>query len=175
MLACVLCHLSQEWISLERPKGAPWPVRRDSHAACCLNYGEDDPQLLVTGGVDNNGNSLQDAWVLDVKSGRWREVRIYQWFNCLSLQYADHFSSDSFRLLFVLATYVDSYNCPNSITITKPDVHYFQSLSSLSPAYHSWRCTTPSKAHCYSLKFGTRVDRSHHVWGMPKVEVGKVK
>lgn len=95
MLAFVLCHLSQEWTSLERPKGAPWPVRRDSHAACCLNYGEKHPQLLITGGVDNNGNSLQDAWVLDVKSGMWKEVRIYQWFNCLSLQHADHFSSNS--------------------------------------------------------------------------------
>ena len=98
MLAFVLCHLSQEWTSLERPKGAPWPVRRDSHAACCLNYGEKHPQLLITGGVDNNGNPLQDAWVLDVKSGTWKEVRIYQWFNCLSLQHADHFSSNS--LLF---------------------------------------------------------------------------
>ena len=42
--------------------------------ACCLNYGEDHPQLLITGGLENNGNILQDAWILDVKSGRWREV-----------------------------------------------------------------------------------------------------
>ena len=54
--------------------GAPWPVERASHAAICLNYGEEHPQLLVTGGVDNNGNTLGDAWILDVKSGRWREV-----------------------------------------------------------------------------------------------------
>ena len=54
--------------------GAPWPVERASHAACCLNYGEEHPQLLVTGGVDNNGTTLQDAWILDVKSGRWSEV-----------------------------------------------------------------------------------------------------
>ena len=69
-----MCHLSQESTKLERPEGAPWPVERDSHAACCLNYGEENPQLLVTGGVDNNGNTLQDAWVLDVNSWRWREV-----------------------------------------------------------------------------------------------------
>ena len=47
---------------------------RSSHAACCLNFGEEHPQLLVTGGVDKNGNTLGDAWILDVKSGRWREV-----------------------------------------------------------------------------------------------------
>ena len=67
-------HLFQEWTKLEKPEGAPWPAGRDSHAACCLNYGEEHPQLLVTGGVDNNGNSLSDAWILDVNTGRWREV-----------------------------------------------------------------------------------------------------
>ena len=69
-----ICHLSQEWTKLERPEGASWPVERASHAACCLNYGEEYPQLLVTGGVDNVDNILQDAWILDVKSGKWREV-----------------------------------------------------------------------------------------------------
>ena len=57
--------------------GAPWPVERASHAACCLNYGEEHSQLLVTGGLDKNDNyttTLQDAWILDVNSGRWREV-----------------------------------------------------------------------------------------------------
>ena len=29
---------------------------------------------MVTGGVDKNDNTLQDAWILDVKCGRWREV-----------------------------------------------------------------------------------------------------
>ena len=70
MYAPVLCHLSQEWTKLEKLGGAPWPIERTAHAACCLNYGE----LLVTGGLDKNGTTLQDAWILDVKSGRWREV-----------------------------------------------------------------------------------------------------
>ena len=70
----MLCHLSQEWTKLGRPEGASWPVERDTHAACSLNYGEEHPQLLVTGGVDKDGNTLQDAWILDVNSGRWREV-----------------------------------------------------------------------------------------------------
>ena len=64
----------QEWTKLEGAEGAPWPMERSSHDACCLNYGEEHPQLLVTGGLDNNLNTLQDAWILDVKSGRWREV-----------------------------------------------------------------------------------------------------
>ena len=71
---CVLCHLPQKWTELEKPEEAPWPVERSSHAACCLNYGEENPQLLVTGGVDRNSNILQDAWILDVNSRRWREV-----------------------------------------------------------------------------------------------------
>lgn len=67
-------HLSKEWKKLERLEGAPWPVERSAHAACCLNYGEEHPQLLVTGGTDKIGNILQDAWILDVMSGRWRKV-----------------------------------------------------------------------------------------------------
>ena len=31
--------------------------------------------MLVTGGLDKNGSPLSDMWILDVKSGRWREVR----------------------------------------------------------------------------------------------------
>ena len=81
LYVCMLCHLSQEWTKLERPEGAPWPVERDSHAACCLNYREERPQLLITGGVDNNATTLQDAWMLNVLSGRWSEVRMYQCFN----------------------------------------------------------------------------------------------
>ena len=74
-LVCVcVVFLLQEWTKLERPVGAPWPVERASHAAICINYGEEHPQLLVTGGVDNNATTLQDAWILDVKSGKWREV-----------------------------------------------------------------------------------------------------
>ena len=40
----------------------------------CLNYGRDNPQLLVTGGWDGK-RVLSDAWMLDMESGRWREVR----------------------------------------------------------------------------------------------------
>ena len=49
----VYCHvLLQHWIKLTKSGGGPWPEERSSHAACCLNYGQQFPQLLVTGGVD---------------------------------------------------------------------------------------------------------------------------
>ena len=69
------CHFSQEWTKLEKTHGAPWPAARCLHAACCLNYGDEDPLLLMTGGNDNNNNIMKDAWLLEVNSGRWREVR----------------------------------------------------------------------------------------------------
>ena len=53
-----------------RPKG------RDQHAAVCLGYGGDHPQLLVFGGEGSDGDDLSDVWLLDVQSGRWREVRV---------------------------------------------------------------------------------------------------
>ena len=67
-------HSTQEWTKLERPLEAPWPVERYAHAACCLNYGEEDPQLLVTGGWSKNETILNDAWILDVNSGSWKTV-----------------------------------------------------------------------------------------------------
>ena len=47
---------------------------RSLHAASCLNYGE-VPQLLVSGGLDEDDNFLRDLWVLDVERGTWKEVR----------------------------------------------------------------------------------------------------
>ena len=48
---------------------------RAGHAACCLCYGEEHPQLLVSGGLDKDNNTLKDLWVLDVEAGTWKEVR----------------------------------------------------------------------------------------------------
>ena len=50
------------------------PKGRGFHAAVCLGYGGDHPQLLVIGGLGSN--VLSDVWLLDVQSGRWREVRV---------------------------------------------------------------------------------------------------
>ena len=56
-------------------QGESCPKGRSRHAAVCLGYGGDHPQLLVTGGID--GRSFRsDVWLLDVQSGRWREVRV---------------------------------------------------------------------------------------------------
>ena len=46
---------------------------RSAHTAVCLGPG-DHPQVLMYGGLDNNGKVLSDMWMLDVHSGRWREV-----------------------------------------------------------------------------------------------------
>ena len=67
--------MSQKWTKLEKPEGAPWPVERTRHAACCLNYADHKPKLLVTGGLDKNLKTLSDAWLLDINTRRWREVR----------------------------------------------------------------------------------------------------
>ena len=56
-------------------QGESYPEGRDSHAAVCLGYGGDHPQLLVTGGYDGI-RDLSDVWLLDVQSWMWREVRV---------------------------------------------------------------------------------------------------
>ena len=88
-----MVSLPQEWTKLERPVEAPWPMERYAHAACCLNYGEEHPQLLVTGGWNNNDTILSDAWMLDVKSGSWKTVsgNVHIWlFSCLSQATVTH-------------------------------------------------------------------------------------
>ena len=64
----------QHWSKLEI-QGESCPVGRCDHAAVCLGHGGDHPQLLVTGGRDGN-TRLSDVWLLDLASGRWREVRV---------------------------------------------------------------------------------------------------
>ena len=61
---------------LDQDEGGPTPVGRVSHAAVCLGCDEDHPQLFVTGGLDINRKVLRDAWLLDLQSGRWTEVRV---------------------------------------------------------------------------------------------------
>ncbi len=63
---------------VEPVEGEPWPVGRSSHAACCLNYDGNHPQLLVYGGVDDKKSVLRDMWILDVDSVKWTEVSVSQ-------------------------------------------------------------------------------------------------
>ncbi len=61
---------------MEPVQGEPWPVERSRHAACCLNYGQDHPQLLVHGGVGNDGKVLGDMLILDINTGKLTEVSL---------------------------------------------------------------------------------------------------
>ena len=55
-------------------KYGPWPKKRSSHAACVLNYDQEFPHLLVTGGLDENAQPLGDLWLLSVDHGTWNQV-----------------------------------------------------------------------------------------------------
>ena len=58
-----------------KSKGSLWPEARQSHAACCLNFGQESPQLLVSGGISRNVKKVfKDLWMLDIDSGNWKEV-----------------------------------------------------------------------------------------------------
>ena len=62
-------------MKLKQSGRGPWPERRADHAACCLNYGQQYPQLLVYGGRNKENKPLEDVWILDVERGNWRKVR----------------------------------------------------------------------------------------------------
>ena len=61
---------------MEPAQGDQWPEARCSHSACVLNYGEDHPTLLVSGGLGEGDKVLRDMWILDVDSGKWTDVRM---------------------------------------------------------------------------------------------------
>ena len=61
-------------IKLERKRGQPWPAARGSHAACCLGFESEHPQLLIIGGLDSFYVTIGDAWIYDINSHSWTEV-----------------------------------------------------------------------------------------------------
>ena len=72
-----LHHFIQHWTQLKQSGRGPWPEERSSHAACCLNYGQQYPQLLVYGGRNRENRPSEDVWILDVGRGNWKNVRIF--------------------------------------------------------------------------------------------------
>ena len=58
---------------MEPVEGDPWPLERAYHAACCLNYGDSHPKLMVYGGL---GAGSKILGLLDVANGKWIEVRM---------------------------------------------------------------------------------------------------
>ena len=49
-------------------------MARYYHVAVCLGYGRDNPKLLVIGGLNFKNMRLSDVWMLDLDSGKWKEV-----------------------------------------------------------------------------------------------------
>lgn len=64
------------------------PVERDCHAAVCLGFNSDHPQLFVTGGLGRNDQTLNDGWILDLKSAKWREVSSSLAYSALLTEYS---------------------------------------------------------------------------------------
>ena len=77
---CTCIHVQyfilQNWTKLNKSGDGPWPEEMADHAAVCLNYGQQYPQLLVTGGLDRQDKPLADVWILDIERGNWRKVRL---------------------------------------------------------------------------------------------------
>ena len=58
---------------MEGHKGEYWPLQRSNHAACCLNFGDPQPRVFVTGGVVPEG-VVNDAWLFNVATRKWQNV-----------------------------------------------------------------------------------------------------
>ena len=72
---------------MEPAQGDQWPEGRVFQAACCVNYGEDHPMVLVSGGVGEGFKVLRDMWILDVDSSKWTEVRMLVYSPSVTLEF----------------------------------------------------------------------------------------
>jgi len=150
--------VQQEWTKLERPREAPWPVERSAHAACCLNYGHHHPQVLVSGGWDKYNRCLSDTWILDVKSGRWREVcddvHMNLNINSVALQYMDQWVLTTCRYSEVTTWYLMctliSSNDVKWFTVHDLPIYIFPFPSSLFLKVHYQGQGTPSLPSVWS-------------------------
>ena len=63
--------------SEEGQRERKFPLGRQDHAAVCISSpltGQNQTFLLILGGRDPGGNTLNDCWLLDVDNGKWTEV-----------------------------------------------------------------------------------------------------
>ena len=72
----------KEVTKIERQEGEKWPEPRDFHAACCLGYGTEYAQLLISGGHGGGNKVLKDAWLFGVSSRCWKEVSVSYAIKC---------------------------------------------------------------------------------------------
>ena len=137
----VLLCISQNWRKLNKSGDGPWPEERGYHAACCLNYGQQFPQLLVSGGLDRQGKPLADLWILDIERGNWRKVRqtSHHFLLCVWFVY-EHYVFPCCLCLSLLFM-SQCYNCAG-------ECYSEGSLCSLSHSLQSWSRTDRGGGVC---------------------------
>lgn len=74
----------QHWTKLAH-RGGLCPGARSGHAAVCLDFGGENPQLVVIGGLDFSCKTLKDIWMLDIKSGGWVQVSISNYIGIVAI------------------------------------------------------------------------------------------
>ena len=70
-------HLNMSMQHWTKVRSRKRPPARSSHAACCIAgplTGQEDPVLIVVGGLGNGMMALSYVWLLDVDKGVWSEV-----------------------------------------------------------------------------------------------------
>ena len=85
---CLLClsvnvfimYFTQNWRKLNKLGDGLWPEERSDHASCCLNYGQQFPQLLVSGGLDRQNKPLADLWIRRKVRQRFHHFLPCVWF-----------------------------------------------------------------------------------------------
>ncbi|XP_019860615.1 PREDICTED: uncharacterized protein LOC109588952 [Amphimedon queenslandica] len=65
------------WQCIKKPEAIDqWPVGRYYHAGAIIRTGSDCPMLVISGGLDKNGDTLDDCWVFNITQHSWIKLDV---------------------------------------------------------------------------------------------------
>ena len=100
----MILYYYQTWTELEEEN--PWPERRSSQIAACLDHGGPHKTVLISGGWDGD-ITHDDMWLLDPQSGRNEKVRdhnsLWNFRFCISFFHSG-FSTKYISNLMIIST-----------------------------------------------------------------------
>ncbi|XP_019859853.1 PREDICTED: U-box domain-containing protein 35-like [Amphimedon queenslandica] len=65
------------WQGIKKPEAiCQWPASRWLHAGAIIITGSDCPMLVISGGLDKNGDTLDDYWIFNITQHCWIKLDV---------------------------------------------------------------------------------------------------
>ncbi|XP_019859841.1 PREDICTED: uncharacterized protein LOC109588094 isoform X1 [Amphimedon queenslandica] len=108
------------WQCIKKPEAIDqWPVGRYNHGGAIVITGSDFPILVISGGKDKDGHTLDDYWIFNITQHSWIKLDVPKTF---SLRYAHSLSSFVLSPHCALIVTVGGRCHDSTAFITKPNI-----------------------------------------------------